>query len=204
MRNITLTLILLVASVGAAFAQADAKADAIIKQARAAIGKEDKFKAIQTMSVEGMIRSSGGQMGQQETTLELEMLLPDKLKITQTMQFGTIIRAFDGSNMWNEFIPAMGMGGPGGGGPRMMGGGPGGPGGANSPMAAYQQQQQRREIYQLFLAWFLTPPASAQMSYAFVGEAPGPEGAKLNVIDAKTAGLLPTDANSVSVRGRSR
>ena len=193
MRNITLAFILLLASVSASFAQADAKADAIIKQARAAIGKEDKFKAVQNLTAEGIVRSQS-QMGQQELTLELEMLMPDKIKLTQTMQFGTIIRAFDGTGMWTDFIPAVGMGGGGGGGPRMMmGGGPGGPGGgANSAMATYMQQQQRREFYLMLLGFFLAPPANAQMSYAFVGEAPGPEGAKLNVIDAKTADGIVT------------
>jgi hypothetical protein len=188
MRNITLAFILLLATTGATLAQADAKADAIIKQARAAIGKEDKFKAMQTLSAEGTIRQQSP-MGQQEVTLELEIMTPDKIKLTQTMQFGTIIRAFDGTGTWNDFIPAVGVGG-GGGGPRMMmgGGGPGGaPGGTNSPMATYMQQQQRREFYQLFLGFFLAPPPSTQMTYAFVGEAPGPEGSKLNVIDAKTS-----------------
>ena len=195
MRNITLAFIFLLASVGATFAQADAKADAIIKQARAAIGKEDKFKAIQSLSAEGIVRSQAGPNGQQELTLELEILTPDKLKLTQTMQFGTIIRAFDGTGTWTEFIPAVGMGGGGfgGGGARIMGsGGPGGPGGANSPMAVYQQQQQKREFYLLFLGFFLAPPASAQLSYAYVGEAPGPEGSKLNVVDAKTADGMMT------------
>ncbi|NOT61506.1 MAG: hypothetical protein HOP19_14915, partial [Acidobacteria bacterium] len=196
MRNITLALILLLATTGAAWAQADAKADAIIKQARAAIGKEDKFKAMQTLSAEGMVRSQGPN-GQQEVTLELEMMTPDKIKLTQTMQFGTIIRAFDGTGTWNDFIPAVGMGGgPGGGGMRMMGGGPGGPGGgpggANSPMATYMQQQQRREFYLLFMGFFLAPPPATQMTYAFVGEAPGPEGTKLNVVDAKTADGIVT------------
>lgn len=192
MRNITLALIFLLASTGAAFAQTDAKADAIIKQARAAIGKEDKFKAMQTLSAEGTIRSQAGPMGQQEAPLEFEMLLPDKIKLTQTPQFGTIIRAFDGTNMWTDIIPNVGMGG-GGGGARMMGGVPGGPGGgANSPMATYMQQQQRREFHLLLLGFFLAPPPSAQMSYAFVGEAPGPEGAKLNVVDAKTADGIVT------------
>lgn len=193
MRKYSFLFILLVASVGAAFAQSDAKADAIIKQARAAIGKEDKFKAIQTLSAEGTVRQSMGQM-QNESTLELEVMMPDKMKITQTMQFGTIVRAFDGNGIWGDFIPAVGMGGgPGGGGMRvMMGGGPGGPGGANSPMATYQMQQQRRDMLQMFLGFFLTPPASAQMTYAFVGEAPGPEGSKLNVVDAKTGDGLVT------------
>lgn len=66
-------------------------------------------------------------------------------------------------------------------------GGPGGPGGANSPMAAFAQLQQRREFYQIMLGWLLTAPASAQVEFAFLGEAPGPEGSKLNVLEGKGA-----------------
>jgi hypothetical protein len=196
MRRFSLLFVLLFTSVGAAFAQSDAKADAIIKQARAAIGKEDKFKALQTLSAEGLTRQAQGPNGSQENQLEIEMMLPDKVKLTTTMQFGTMTRAFDGTMPWTDFIAAPGMGGgPGGGRFVMMGGpggpggtgGPGGPGGANSAMATYMQQQSRREFNQIFLGWFLAPPPGAQMTYAFVGEALGPEGSKLNVIDAKTS-----------------
>jgi hypothetical protein len=54
------------------------------------------------------------------------------------------------------------------------------------------QQQQRREVIQILLAWFLAPPASTQTQFAYVGEAPGPEGSKLDVIDAKTADGIAT------------
>ena len=37
------------------------------------------------------------------------------------------------------------------------------------------------------LGWLLTTPTSAQVEFAFVGEAPGPEDSKLNVIDGKGA-----------------
>ncbi len=196
MRNITLAFILILASVGAAFAQADAKADAIIKQARAAIGKEDKFKAMQTLSAEGLVRQSMGQM-QNESTLELETMSADRIKTTLSSQFVTQIRGFDGTNFWNDFIPGVGMGGGGGGGMRMIGGGgpggPGGPGGgAPSAMQTYMQQQQKRDLAQLLLALFLAPPASLNMTFAFVGEAPGPNDSKLNVIDAKYADGLVT------------
>jgi hypothetical protein len=49
------------------------------------------------------------------------------------------------------------------------------------------QFQQRRELYQIMLGWLLTTPAPAQVEFAFIGEAPGPEGSKLNVIDGKGA-----------------
>jgi hypothetical protein len=54
-------------------------------------------------------------------------------------------------------------------------------------MASYFQLQQRREFYQIMLGWLLTAPTSAQVEFAFVGEAPGPEVSKLNVLDGKGA-----------------
>ena len=56
---------------------------------------------------------------------------------------------------------------------------------AKLPMASYFQLQQRREFYQIMLGWLLTAPTSAQVEFAFVGEAPGPEDSKLNVLDGK-------------------
>src|SRR5262245_18992450 len=54
-------------------------------------------------------------------------------------------------------------------------------------MGSYIQLQQRREMHQIMLGWLLAAPASAQVEFAFVGEAPGPEGSKLNVLDGKGA-----------------
>ncbi|MDQ3010335.1 MAG: hypothetical protein M3X11_06495 [Acidobacteriota bacterium] len=198
MKKLTLALMLVATITASAFAQspdAKAKADEILKKARAAIGSESKFKSVQALSAEGMINQNQGDR-RIESTLELDMLMPDKVKVSQTMQFGTIIRGFDGTNMWNDFVAGVGMGGgPGGGFRGFGGGGPGGPGGQganNSPMAAYTQQQSRREMVQILLAWFLAAPASSGMQYAYVGEAPGPEGSKLDVVDAKTSDGLST------------
>jgi hypothetical protein len=193
MKKLTLVLMLVAMVAASAFAQAPdakAKADEVLKKARAAIGSDSKFKNVQALSAEGTIRQNQGDR-QMESQLELEMLMPDKVKVSQTMQFGTNVRAFDGTNFWADFVPAVGMGGPGGGGFRNFGG-PGGPGGANSPMATYMQQQQRREMVQILLAWFLAPPASTGMQYTYVGEAPGPENSKLDVVDAKTSDGLTT------------
>lgn len=200
MKKLTLALVqimlLAAISTASAFAQspdAKAKADEVLKKARAAIGSDSKFKSVQALSAEGTINQNQGDR-RIESTLELDMMMPDKVKLSQTMQFGTITRGFDGTNLWNDFVPAVGMGGgPGGGGFRGMGaGGPGGPGGNNSAMAAYTQQQSRREMVQILLAWFLSPPASSGMQYAYIGEAPGPEGSKLDVVDAKTSDGLST------------
>lgn len=190
MKKLMLAFALFASLAASAFAQADAKAKAeeVLKQARAAIGSESKFKSLQTLSAEGTVRQSFGDR-QMESQLELEMMMPDKIKISQVQQFGTIIRGFDGTNFWSDFIPGVGGGGFGG----FRGGGPGGPGGgANNPMFAYMQQQQHREMIQILLGWFLAPPASSGTQFTYVGEAPGPEGTKLDVIDAKTSDGIAT------------
>ena len=187
--QIMLLALALTASAFAQAADAKAKAEEILKKARAAIGSESKFKSLQALTAEGIVAQNTPQ-GRSENTLELDLLMPDKVRVSTTMQFGTIIRGFDGTNFWTDFIPAVGMGGPGGG--RFQIGGPGGPGGGNNPMMAYMQQQQRREMVQILLAWFLAPPASTGMQYTYVGEAPGPEDSKLDVVDAKTSDGIAT------------
>jgi hypothetical protein len=173
---------------------AKGKAEQILKQARAAIGDEKKLKELQGLSITGTVRQSVGD-SQRESDLEIEVLMPDKVKKTTTNQFMTLITALNGDQIWNEFISGMGGGGmvfigPGGPGAPRGPGGAGGAGGmfaANPAMASYMQLQQRREFYQIMLGWLLTVPASAQVEFAFVGEAPGPEDSKLNVLDGKGA-----------------
>ena len=196
MRKLILSIIVAITIPALALAQAPdakAKAEQVLKQARAAIGDEKKLKELQSLSITGTTRQGAGD-NQRESDLEIEVLMPDKVKKTTSNQFITQINALNGDQTWNDFIPGVGGGGGGFGGRR--GGGPGGPGGPggqggqfgqNSPMAAYFQLQQRREMYQIMLGWLLTAPASAQVEFAFVGEAPGPDGGKLNVIDGKGA-----------------
>jgi hypothetical protein len=200
MRKQILAMVFAITIPALALAQApDAKtkAEQILKQARAAIGDEKKLKELQGLSITGTARQGAGDR-QMESDLEIEVLMPDKVKKTTTNQFITMINALNGDQIWNDFVPGMGGGGPGGGifitrgGPGGPGGqgGPGGPGGLlgpNSPMASYFQLQQRREMYQIMLGWLLAAPASAQVEFAFIGEAPGPDGSKLNVLDGKGA-----------------
>jgi hypothetical protein len=193
MRKQLLAMIVAIIIPALALAQAPdakAKAEQILKQARAAIGDEKKLKELQGLSITGTARIVAGD-NQRESDLEIEILLPDKVKKTTSSQRGTQINALNGDQIWNDFIPGMGGGGVGfgdrrGGAP----GGPGGPGGMfgpNSPLGSYIQLQQRRELYQIMLGWLLTAPASAQVEFVFAGETPGPEGSKLNVLDGKGA-----------------
>ena len=195
MRKLILAMIAAISIPAIALAQASdakAKADQILKQSRATIGDEKKLKDLQGLTFAGMVRQTFGDR-QLESELEIDVLMPDKIRKTTNSQRGTETQTFNGADFWRDFIPAV-TGGPGGG--FRGGGGPGGPGGfggpggagaANSPMASYFQLQQRREFYQIMLGWLLTAPASAQVEFAYAGEAPGPEGSKLDAIDGKGA-----------------
>lgn len=193
MRKFLFAVTLLSALGVSAFAQAadaKAKAEQVVKQARAAIGDESKFKNLQSVTATGTSRQSMGER-QLESEIQLDMMLPDKIMRTSNAMFGTTVNTLNGETMWTDFTPAVGMGGPGGGGGfRMAGvGGPGGPGGtaADSPMAKYFQQGQRRDLLLFMVGMFLTAPASAKIEYSYIGEAPGPEGTKLDAINAKDA-----------------
>ncbi|MGH9847567.1 MAG: hypothetical protein ACREEM_53435, partial [Blastocatellia bacterium] len=159
---------------------------------REAIGGEKKLKELQSLTANGSMRQSFGER-QTEGELQIDLMMPDKIMTTVAMQFsgnpiGTRVATLNGDQIWNDFIPAMSGGGPGGGIIR-MGGGPGGPGGGdpNSPMAKYQQMSQRRDLALVMLGWLLAAPASARMEFSYAGEAPGPEGSKLDALVAKSA-----------------
>jgi hypothetical protein len=131
-----------------------------------------------------------------ENELQLDLMLPDKIMRTLSGQFGTNVNTLNGDQIWTDFVPAMGAGGFGGGGGFRMGGGPGGPGGPggmaaqNPQMAEYFQLQQRRDHYLVMISFLLTAPPTAQLKYSYLGEAPGPEGSKLDVIEGKGASGL--------------
>src|SRR5262249_4188613 len=154
------------------------------KQSRATLGDEKKLKDLQGLSFAGTVRQTFGER-QLESELEIDVLMPDKIRKTTNSQRGTETQTFNGADFWRDFVPAVtggpgggfrgggGPGGPGGfGGPGGPGGfgGPGGAGAANSPMVSYFQLQQRREFYQIMLGWLLTAPASAQVEFAYAGE----------------------------------
>ena len=92
MRIVMMALLLAVMLPVANLAQAkpDAKAQEILKQARKAIGSEDKLKALQSLSAAGVRRfSMGGNT--MEGELEVEMIVPDKIRTANISQRGTKI-----------------------------------------------------------------------------------------------------------------
>jgi hypothetical protein len=196
MRKLILAIIAIISIPAVALAQAadaKAKAEQILKQARAAIGDEKKLKELQAISISGTQRQTFGDR-QMENEIQLDLILPDKIMQTVNGQFGTRVNTLNGDQVWNDFIPAMGGGGPGGGGFIARMGGPGGPGGGpgaqNPQMAEYFQLQQRRDLYLAMIGFLLAAPPVAQLQYSYLGEAPGPEGSKLDVLEGKGANGL--------------
>jgi hypothetical protein len=192
MRNLITALLLTLSLTAAAFAQgpdAKAKGEEIMKKARAAVGDDKKLKEFTGLTANGTSRQTFGDF-QMENELQIDLLAPDKIMTTFNSQRGTRIQTLNGDQLWFDNIPGMGGGGPGGGpggggGMRIMMGGPGGD--PNSPIAKFMQAEQRRSLSLVMLGLLLTAPPSAQIEYSFAGEAPGPEGVKLNAIIAKSA-----------------
>ncbi|HZS09721.1 MAG TPA: hypothetical protein VFD58_33150 [Blastocatellia bacterium] len=193
MRVLFLSMLLAVLIPVAAFAQTgaaktDAKAAEVLKQARKALGGEDKLKALQSLTANGSRRFSMGQ-NTAEGEFEVDMILPDKILtssgFSSPMGEITSIQALNGDKVWNDTIRPVGMGGPGGGG----GGGRmvfmGGPGGGNNPQDREAgEARQKAELVRLTLGLLLVSPSSFPLEYTYAGEATAPDG-KADVIDAK-------------------
>lgn len=132
--NPLLLLCLLLALLATAWAQDPngAKAQDLLKQARAAIGGEANLKTIQSVVVEGKFK--GALMGRPaQGDLKIEMLLPDKYLRTANLSTGmSILQCVNGAEVWTDRkMPQMVAGGgdPGGGGGGFGAGGGGGGGG---------------------------------------------------------------------------
>jgi hypothetical protein len=176
MRKLMLAFVLALTMAATALAQdKTARAQEVLKQARAAIGDEAKLKALQSLSAAGNSRRMFGET-QVESEVEIELLLPDKIKRTENGQFGTRVQALNGDKFWTDFVPAVGMGG--GGGFFRQGGG------NQSASGAYLQQQQRGDLVRLMLGLLLIAPGSASFEYNYVAEAKSPDGTA-DVIEVK-------------------
>ena len=183
MKRLMISLGLMVCLTASALAQADAKAQEVIKKARAAIGKEDKIKGLQNVVAEVNFKRSFGQFNQ-EGTIELVMAGQDKVyQATSSVQGGNEnidIQVLNGDKTWTDRIAGMGGGGGFGGGG--AGRGPGGPGGFLDP--ATQEKNRRNGLARVLLGFFLTAPG---VDYVYAGEAKAPDGTVADIVQAKAA-----------------
>lgn len=112
-----LGITLLVLSVTGVSAQGNANVQGILKQARAAIGGEDKINAVQSLSITGKSRHVAHlqqEQGQQQEQVvseefELDFLLPDKFMRSKTIQLPgseqqtTVTETLDGDKEGTDF-----------------------------------------------------------------------------------------------------
>lgn len=189
MKNFILSLLCVVTISAQALAQSDAKAQEVLKKAKAAIGKESKFAELQSLSASGTSRRTMGER-QMESNLEIELIAPDKIKKVESNDFFIATSTINGAEYWSDRQRGL-SGGGGGGGPTIVMGGGGGQGGQNSSISEYFQKLSKNELNLLLISWFVTPLPSSQTTFTYVGEAPGPNG-KTDVIDAKNADGITT------------
>jgi hypothetical protein len=180
MRHLLLLLSLVLLSAPAAFANDDARAQEILKQARQAIGGDEQLQKIQGLEIKGQYRRTFGdrQMGGDR---EISILLPNKYLVEDAMNAGGLstaminTRALNGNQAWS------GNSG-GGGGMVFRIGGPGGQQVSPEQMEAMQRRIYTAEFSRYLLAMILTPPPSLAVEYKYAGES-DVEDAQADVID---------------------
>ncbi len=158
-----------------------AKAQSILAQARAALGSEAKWKALQSLTISGTLRRSLGDR-QMEGELQIDLLLPDKImksEILSPMAGIEITRTdvLNGAEVWTQ------QGSSGGANVVIRG-----PGNDTPQGRELANKATRLELLRYSLALLLSTPASAGAEYSFAGEAESPDG-KANVIEVKTDGV---------------
>lgn len=176
-----LTSMLIIAACTAVLADkkaSAARAEEVIKQARAAIGGEDKIHGVQGFSAKGKFRRV---MGEREMSGErvYDFLLPDKFLKEDTLftPMGTSIsntRVLNGTEAWSS------SGGSGGGGMVFVMG----PGGATTKPTKEQTEQankmmaeaMRADFARYVLALLLSPPEGFDVEYSYAGEAVSDDG----------------------------
>jgi hypothetical protein len=183
MSKLLLILTLILSSATAAFAD-DARAQEILKQARQAIGGEEKLQQIQGLQINGQYRRVFGerQMGGDR---EIDILLPNKYLVEDAMNAGGLstalinTRGLNGDKAWSANSG-------GGGGMVFRIAGPGGQQASPEQMEAMLKRIYNAEFTRYLLAMILTPPPSLSVEYKYAGES-DVEDAKADVIDISGA-----------------
>jgi hypothetical protein len=179
MSKLLLTLFIVLFSAPIAFAD-DARAQEILKQARQAIGGEEKLQKIEGLQINGQYRRVFGerQMGGDR---EIDILLPNKYLVEDAMNAGGMstaminTRGLNGDKAWSANSG-------GGGGMVFRIAGPGGQQASPEQMEAMLKRVYNAEFSRYLLAMILTPPPSLAVEYKYAGES-DVEDAKADVID---------------------
>jgi hypothetical protein len=183
--------LILSSAVQTARAQDAAKGADLLASARAALGGEDKLRAVKTLDVQGEFKRAVGQVTL-DGDLQIRLQLPDKLRRDEDTSLPgggpTLARTevLNGTSVWDETN--------GGGGAvflRPLGGGAAPRGGRGPIDPAQIEELQRRtrqaDLARFVLAWLLTTDASPN----WVGTAESPDG-KADVLEFTGAALPAT------------
>jgi hypothetical protein len=181
-KPLTLTLLFLLTLLVSPAVFADDRAQEVLKQAREALGGEQRLQKIESLHVNGQYRRVFGerQMGGDR---EISIALPNKYLVEDAMTMGGLstalinTRGLNGDKAWS--------GSSGGGGGVIFRMGPG-PAGGQQPTPEQMEAMQRRiyqaEFTRYLLAMTLMPPASLQVEYKYAGES-DVDGEQADVID---------------------
>ena len=186
MKLLTLLLLSLVL-VPAAYA--DDRATEILKQAREAIGGEQRLQKLEALHINGQYRRVFGER-QMAGDREISIALPNKYLVEDSMNPGGLstaiinTRGLNGERAWS--------GSSGGGAMVFRMGGPGGAQLTPEQMEAAQRRIYTAEFTRYVLAMTLAAPASLELEYKYAGES-DVDGEQADVIDV-------TGANNFSVR----
>ena len=158
----------------------DSRALEILKQAREAIGGEQRLKSLEGLYINGKYRRVFGEreMGGDR---EISIALPNKYLIEDALNAGglsvaiTTTRGLNGDHVWS------GTSG-GGGGMVIRMGGPGGAQATPEQLEAALRRIYRAEFTRYVLAMTLAPPASLAIEYKYAGES-DVDGEQAEVLD---------------------
>lgn len=157
----------------------DARAQELLKQARAAIGGEEALQKIQSLDIKGEYRRVFGER-EMAGDREISISLPDKYLVEDAMNPGGLSTAIINSRGLNGERAWMGTSG--GGGMVIRMGGPGGAQQTPEQLEAMLRISHRREFTRYLLAIMMMPPADFAVEYKYAGES-DVEGAQAEVIE---------------------
>lgn len=156
--------------------RAQDRAHDAVAQARSALDTKASVAGATSLSVGATVRRVLQTAGGMEITsdVQLEFLLPDKYRRTESMTFGPVSRvitmALSGDELMYDDSGAAAM----------TGKDPTAPG----PLRDQTILELKREAFRFLTVWLLAPPAHVPATFTYAGEAEAPDG-RADVVDVQ-------------------
>lgn len=164
-------------ALGAQTPEALSKGEAVIKQARAAIGDDGKLHSLSSLTASGPNRRLIGATPT-ETEIEYAILFPDKFRRSDIRQPFQTITVMEEDRTYVQRIPN----------PNTPNINPDPFRDSNDPQIQARREAARRADFSRFmLGWFLTAPASNPVEYSYAGVT-SENGITMEMVDAKGQG----------------